>query len=314
MTWPQSSCQPICQPRVRVVAVGPDSRAAGCTVTKEVDASATTHDAHGTPSIRLARPYANDDIGQRERDSATEDLVEQLRSGCNPSQEHWLRQHLIILNARTASQMSRRYRNRGESEEDLQQVALLALTEAAQRFDPAVASSFHSYYVPTVRGSLRQHFRDRAWSVRPPRRLQQLQTLARMTEADLLTHLGRTPSVRDVALRLSREVKEIEEAFLLLNCFSPARLDQRIEDADGGSTLGETLSAPDDHHDAVEARILLAPLLRDLTQRDKRMVRMRFFDGLTQREIAEEVGVTQVHVSRLLRRILSDLRNAIDTS
>lgn len=254
------------------------------------------------------------------RHERTDRVVAELASLCearpgpghlpDPAREAALREQLITLNLPVAASVAGRYARRGIPEEDLRQVAYLALTQAARRFDATLGHSFLSFCVPTIRGEVRRHFRDQGWTIRPPRRLQELQADALRTRSELAMVLGREPSVSEVATALDEEPADVVEALELHVCFTPDSLDRPLGDHDGG-VLADLLGGADHEQGLVEARLVLAPLIQELGERDRRILRMRFFDGLTQREIAEEIGVTQMQVSRLLSRIYRDLRRGL---
>ena len=213
---------------------------------------------------------------------------------------------LIETNAGVARSMASRYRNRGIDLDDLEQVALLGLTKAAQRFDPDAGHDFLSYAVPTIRGELRRHFRDAGWMVRPPRRVQDLQSRISRAQEVLESELGRSPRPSEVAEHLDVEIDDVVEALTADGCFTPTSLDGPV--GDGSSSLGDLLGFEDRATEAAEARIVLEPLLQLLSARDQRILRMRYVDECTQQEIAEAIGLTQAQVSRVLTRILASLR------
>jgi RNA polymerase sigma-B factor len=213
---------------------------------------------------------------------------------------------LIETNAGVARSMASRYRNRGIDLDDLEQVALLGLTKAAQRFDPGAGHDFLSYAVPTIRGELRRHFRDAGWMVRPPRRVQDLQSRISRAQEELESSLGRSPRPSEVAVHLGVAIDDVVEALTADGCFTPTSLDGPV--GDGSSSLGDLLGFDDRATEAAEARIVLEPLVGRLSPRDRRILRMRFVDECTQQEIAEEIGLTQAQVSRVLTRILAGLR------
>jgi RNA polymerase sigma-B factor len=237
----------------------------------------------------------------------TDDLVAEL-AGC-PSDERReaLLEELIAVNMSVADSIVSRYRCRGIANEDLQQVAYLALTKAARRFDPQAGHDFLSFCVPTVRGEVRRHFRDHGWMVRPPRRIQELQQRISRGQEDLTVRRGRPPSADELAHELDESVDDVREAMDRQGCFTPASLDRPVGE-DDGTPLGELLGEQDEGQRAAEARVVLAPVVRRLGERDRRILSLRYFEGLTQREIAEDIGVTQMQVSRLLTRILRTLR------
>ncbi|MCW2736296.1 sigma-70 family RNA polymerase sigma factor [Nocardioides sp.] len=220
-----------------------------------------------------------------------------------------LTDQLIETNAGVARSMAARYRNRGIDLDDLEQVALLGLTKAAQRFDPDAGHDFLSYAVPTIRGELRRHFRDSGWMVRPPRRVQELQSRISRAQRELETQLHRSPRPTEVAVHLGESLESVVEALTADGCFMPTSLDGPV--GDGSSTLGDLLGHHDRALDSAEARIVLGPVVSRLTERDRLIVQLRFVEERTQQEIAESVGLTQAQVSRVLTRILGDLRSEL---
>ncbi|NUR08238.1 MAG: sigma-70 family RNA polymerase sigma factor [Nocardioidaceae bacterium] len=180
-----------------------------------------------------------------------------------------------------------------------------------------ILTGFLSYAAPTIRGHVRKHFRDAGWTIRPPRRLQELQSkIARVIE-DLTQELGRSPRPREISDRLDVHVDEVVEALTVddQGCFSPTHYDAPMATTSDSSAAPLSDVIPDervDGRDAAEARLMLAPAVRRLSERDRVILRMRFFDGCTQSEIGRAIGVTQMQVSRLLTRILDELRDQID--
>jgi RNA polymerase sigma-B factor len=219
---------------------------------------------------------------------------------------------LIEAYAPVARSMAARYRNRGIDLDDLEQVALLGLTKAAQRFNPDAGHDFMSYAVPTVRGELRRHFRDYGWMIRPPRRVQELQAKIRTVEQQLLAELGRSPRPSEIAARLEAPLEEVVEALASDGCFAPSSLDVPV--ADGASGLSDLLGSEDRELGRAEARIVVARALGRLSERDRRIVRMRFYEDRSQQEIGHVIGVAQTQVSRILTRILKDLRAQLEST
>jgi RNA polymerase sigma-B factor len=242
----------------------------------------------------------------RARARRTDAIVSDLRDVCREADAEELTRQLIETNAAVARSMASRYRNRGIDLDDLEQVALLGLTKAAQRFDPAAGHDFLSFAVPTVRGELRRHFRDSGWMVRPPRRVQDLQTRIAAAQEELEPRLRHSPRPSDIAAHLGEDVSDIVEALAADGCFTPTSLDAKV--ADGSSSLGDLLGEEDRALAQAEAKVMLEPLMRGLSARDRRIVRLRYFQEQTQQEIADAVGLTQAQVSRVLTRILADLR------
>jgi RNA polymerase sigma-B factor len=246
-----------------------------------------------------------------ERSERTLELLRQLAITTDEQQHRALLDELVVVNLGVAHSIAMRYRNRGISPDDLEQVARLGLVKAAQGFDPERQNDFLAYAVPTIRGEVRKHFRDHGWTVRPPRRIQELQSRI-MAAATELTHAnGRSPRPSELARHLDTNVEEIEEALSADGCFSPSSLDRPVSDEDGSASLGDLLPSDDADQEAAEARLMLEPAMRMLGERDRLILHLRFFKGMTQEEIAQEIGVTQMHVSRLLTRILKELRSEI---
>lgn len=242
-----------------------------------------------------------------ERRQRTNELFAEYCAATDETTRKSLLGDVVLENLGVAEALAQRYRNRGLSADDLQQVAYVALIRAAQKFDPEAGHDFLSYCVPTVRGELRRHFRDQGWMVRPTRRIQELQQSINAAEEELVQRLGRSPSARDFAEHLGEELDDIVEALAGDGCFAPASLDLPVG-VEGGASLGEMLGGLDGGHQAAEARAMLEPVLARLDERDRRIVRLRFVEDLTQAEIASRIGVTQMQVSRLLTRILKQLR------
>ncbi len=245
--------------------------------------------------------------GRASRARRTDDIVSELADCPAGSRRQGLVDQLIAANMSVADSIVSRYRSRGIATEDLRQVAYLALTKAAQRFDARAGHDFLSFSVPTIRGEVRRYFRDHGWMVRPPRRLQELQQRLTRAQSDLAFGLGRPASVQELADELDESEAHVREAMDGQGCFAPTSLDKPAGDEDG-SPLGELIGQQDPDQEAAEARVVLAPVVRRLGARDRRILRLRFFEGLTQREIAEDIGVTQMQVSRLLTRILGTLK------
>jgi RNA polymerase sigma-B factor len=210
-----------------------------------------------------------------------------------------------------ARRLASRYRHAGESQEDLEQVAYLGLVKAVDRYDPD-AGPLVRYAVPTILGELRRHFRDKGWGVHVPRSVQEnLLTINRCAER-LTTTLGRTPAAGDIAEATGMPLDDVIEALDAGASYTPAALDapQRGDDAESRS-LGEALGATDPNYELVELGQSIGPAFRDLPPREQRIVQLRFFEDLTQSEIAEQVGISQMHVSRLLRRALDRMHHAV---
>ncbi|RYU09529.1 sigma-70 family RNA polymerase sigma factor [Nocardioides iriomotensis] len=250
------------------------------------------------------------ELPRAERMARTADCLDEARHA-RPARRDNLVEQVVLLNMPVARSVAQRYRDRGLHEDDLDQVAYLALTRAAQNYDTELSSDFLSYAVPCIRGELKKHFRDSGWSVRPPRRVQELQARISSARSDMAQQLGRSPDRDELADELHVDGVDLDEAMSADGCFQPTSLDRPLVE-DSTTTVGERLT--DESHDlaSAEARMTLAPLVRRLGERDRRIVELRFFHQATQQEIAEDIGVTQMHVSRLITRILGNLREDLD--
>jgi RNA polymerase sigma-B factor len=242
---------------------------------------------------------------------AVDALVSQLDAAVDERTREDLIEQLVLANMGVARALARRYRGRGIALEDLEQVARLGLVAAARRFDPRRNRAFLAFAVPTIRGEILKHFRDLGWMVKPPRRIQELQASISVAAAKLTQELGRSPRPSELAEWLGADLEEVQEALATEGCYRPTSLDRPVGDESGSAALGDLIPIEDDAGRAAEARLLLAPLIQQLGQRDRQIVYLRFFRGWTQEEIGREIGVTQMHVSRLLSRILSELRDAL---
>ena len=262
-----------------------------------------------TPTQTLPHPSTNasPERDRRTRTERTRALVARLATCEDEALRHDLTNELAAVNMPVADSVVTRYRSRGIAIEDLRQVAYLALTKAARRFDPRAGHDFLSFCVPTIRGEVRRYFRDKGWMVRPPRRIQELQQRITRVQSDLTASLGRPPSAEQLAQHLGERPADVREALDGHGCFTPSSLDRPVGDEEGAA-LGELIGVEDGGQSAAEARVALAPVVRRLSRRDRHILELRFFEGLTQREIAEDIGVTQMQVSRLLSRIFRDLR------
>ncbi|WP_345643131.1 SigB/SigF/SigG family RNA polymerase sigma factor [Streptomyces tremellae] len=222
-----------------------------------------------------------------------------------------LRQEIAAAWLPMAHRVARGYRNRGESLEDLQQVAALGLTKAINRYDPTLGKAFETYAIPTVRGELRRHFRDFMWSVHVPRRVQELRNEVRRARQELARQPdGQTPSPARIAEHCGLTEREVRRGMGAQGSFSALSLDAPALGQDGeGSALQELLGEDDPAYGLVEEREAVRPCLRELPDRERRILYLRYFRDMTQSSIAEELGVSQMHVSRLISRTCARLRS-----
>lgn len=221
------------------------------------------------------------------------------------------REQLIANHINLVRYLASKFLNRGEELEDLVQVGTIGLIKAIDRFDPERGLEFTTYATPTIMGEIKRHFRDKGWSVRVPRRLQELSTKVSQATDALTSELHRTPSVAEIAERVGASVDEVLEAMESSSAYSSVPLEGGGEDDDAPSVLDQ-YAAEDNEIDATDNRMLLEGIIQDFSSREKDIIRMRFEDGLTQSEIAQSLGISQVQVSRLLRRTLARIHDKID--
>ena len=223
------------------------------------------------------------------------------------------RDQLVMNHLNLVRFLASKFKNRGEPVEDLVQVGTIGLIKAIDRFDPERGLEFTTYATPTIMGEIKRHFRDKGWSVRVPRRLQELSSKVNQATDELTNQLQHTPSVEEIAEHLGTSVEEVLEAMESSSAYSSVPLEG------GGSSDDEEAPSIIDHYATEDAdlaasddRIVLDQAIADFSPREQEVIRMRFVDGLTQVEIAERLGVSQVQVSRLLRRTLRRLQDKID--
>jgi RNA polymerase sigma-B factor len=222
-----------------------------------------------------------------------------------------VRGELVELHLPLVEHCARRFLNRGEPFEDLVQVGTIGLIKAVDRFDTERGVEFSTYATPTILGEIKRHFRDKGWAIRVPRRLQELRMSIATTTSELSQQLGRSPTPREVAERLGVSMEDVLEGIESANAYATLSLDAGDSGEGGISSMLETIGATDDALHHVEIRESIRPLLDRLPQREKHILMLRFFRQMTQSQIAEEVGLSQMHVSRLLTRTLNELRDSI---
>lgn len=221
------------------------------------------------------------------------------------------RDELVQLHAPLVEHCARRFRNRGEPFEDLVQVGSIGLIKAIDRFDTDRGVEFSTYATPTIIGEIKRHFRDKGWAIRVPRRLQELRMHISAASAELNQSLGRSPTPSELADRIGCSVEEVIEGIESSNAYSTLSLDAGDSSEDGAMTMLDTMGVDDAAIEHVELRESLKPLLEQLPAREKNILMLRFFKNMTQSQIAAEVGVSQMHVSRLLNKTLEHLREAL---
>ncbi|MEA2143089.1 MAG: polymerase sigma-B factor [Solirubrobacteraceae bacterium] len=225
-----------------------------------------------------------------------------------------IRDRLIERALPLAHQVARRYNRSGEPFDDLLQVARLGLCKAVERFDPARGVAFSTYAVPTMVGEIKRHFRDTGWAIHVPRSLQERVLKVERAGKALSSQLGRAPTVGEIAEATRMDVETTLEALEAASAYEARSLDAPAPaDDQEGRAYVETLGARDDAYELVDDRGAVASAMRTLPLRERRILHMRFMEDMTQSEIAERVGVSQMQVSRLLRRSLQRLREVADT-
>jgi RNA polymerase sigma-B factor len=253
-------------------------------------------------------PHAN--AASTDRSTARMLFVE-LRALKDGSPEYAeLRNRLVRMHLPLVEHLARRYRNRGEPLDDLTQVATIGLIKSVDRFDPDRGVEFSTYATPTVVGEIKRHFRDKGWAVRVPRRLQELRLALTTATAELSQQHGRSPTVHELAEKLAISEEEVLEGLESANAYSTLSLDVPDTD-DDAPAVADRLGADEAALESVEYRASLRLLLEDLPPREKRILLLRFFGNMTQSQIAQEVGISQMHVSRLLARTLAKLRDRL---
>lgn len=249
--------------------------------------------------------------GPADIQTRTRALFAEMQEGGEYAAEH-ARGRLVELHLPLAEYLARRFGNRGELHEDLVQVATIGLIKAIDRFDLERGVAFSTYATPTIVGEIKRHFRDRGWTIRVPRRLQEIQAVINQAVSDLGQELGRSPTVAEIAHRVGMSEEEILEGLESANAYSPLSLDAPDPSGEMGAVI-EQLGDEDDALSAVIDRETVKPLLDQLDARAKRILMLRFFHNMTQSQIAEDLGISQMHVSRLLSRTLAQLRAGIES-
>ncbi|MGW4499995.1 SigB/SigF/SigG family RNA polymerase sigma factor [Micromonospora sp. NPDC004336] len=222
-----------------------------------------------------------------------------------------LRDRVIEAWLPLANHLAYRYSGRGEPTGDLAQTAALGLIKAVDRFDASRGVDFAGFAIPTILGEIKRHFRDRTWNIRVPRRLQELRLRISEANGALTQTLNRAPTVADIAAHLDITEEEVLEGLEGARAYNAVSLSTPIGDGDSATELGDTLGAEDDEFALAELRVALGPALATLDEREQKILTLRFYGNLTQSEIAAQVGVSQMHVSRLLARALGKLRGQL---
>ena len=241
--------------------------------------------------------------------SADREMFEQLAAlEAGTSEHEALRAALIERHLPLVTFMARKFADRGEPLDDLIQVGTIGLIKAIDRFEISKGFEFSTFATPTIVGEIKRHFRDKTWAVRVPRRLQELGASVTKATTELTQKLDRSPTPKEIAKHLRITVDDVAEALESNAAYSTVSLDVTSETS---TSIGETFGALDEALEGVEYRESLKPLLAQLDDREKRILQMRFFDNLSQSQIATELGISQMHVSRILNKVLTHLREGL---
>jgi RNA polymerase sigma-B factor len=222
-----------------------------------------------------------------------------------------IRDQLVEMHLPLVEYLARRFRNRGEWLDDLIQVATIGLIKSIDRFDLERGVEFSTYATPTIVGEIKRHFRDKGWAVRVPRRLQELKLSLTKAISELAQRNGRAPTVGELASHLQMTEEEVLEGLESANAYSTVSLDAPDSGDEDAPAVADSLGIIDEALEGVEYRESLKPLLEKLPPREKKILLLRFFGNMTQSQIATELGISQMHVSRLLARTLTQLREGL---
>ncbi|WP_336205010.1 SigB/SigF/SigG family RNA polymerase sigma factor [Nonomuraea sp. LPB2021202275-12-8] len=240
--------------------------------------------------------------------TAEELLAEMVRDGTPDSQRERLRERIVEMHRPLAMEIARRYRYRGEPLEDLLQAAYVGLMKAVNGFDPTLGHAFRGYAVVTMTGEVKRHFRDRTWAIRVPRLYQERRSELNRLVADLSQDLGRSPTVAELAAKMKITEEDVLLTLDASAAYSTLSLDAPLGTEEDAASLGDVIPEDDDTLSTMVDREAVKPLIDALPSREKHILLLRFFGNMTQAEIAAEFGISQMHVSRILRKVLDQLR------
>jgi RNA polymerase sigma-B factor len=261
---------------------------------------------HHPSDAAAPRAYPAPTDAREARTRADRALLARAHAGDREAREQLVQRFLPL-----ARQLARRYQRGGEPLDDLVQVASLGLLKAIDRFDPDRATAFSSFAVPTILGELKRHFRDKGWSVRVPRDLQELTVKLEPANEALTRELGRAPTTTELSERLGVSVEQVLEAREASGAYRAVSLDRpRDDDDDAADGLGAAYGVVDSGFSEAEDAATVHRLMRVLNEREREVLRLRFAEDLTQAEIGERIGVSQMHVSRIIRQAIGKLQRA----
>ncbi|MBB6343793.1 SigB/SigF/SigG family RNA polymerase sigma factor [Nonomuraea muscovyensis] len=243
--------------------------------------------------------------------TAEELLAEMVREGTPESVRERLRERIVEMHRPLAMEIARRYRYRGEPLEDLLQAAYVGLMKAVNGFDPTLGHAFRGYAVVTMTGEVKRHFRDRTWAIRVPRLYQERRSELNRLVADLSQTLGRSPTVAELAAKMNISEEDVLLTLDASAAYSTLSLDAPLGADDDAASLGDVIPEDDDTLSTMVDREAVKPLIDALPSREKHILLLRFFGNMTQAEIAAEFGISQMHVSRILRKVLDQLRTEL---
>ncbi|NEA83363.1 SigB/SigF/SigG family RNA polymerase sigma factor [Actinospica acidiphila] len=256
-------------------------------------------------TVSPRKPHSHDDAPETTRE------FERLAGLPDGPERRRLRDDLVTAWLPMAERIAVRFRGRGEALEDLYQVAALGLVKAVDHYDPARGNAFEAYAVPTVTGEIKRHFRDHMWTLHVPRRVQDLRNRVRTAAKELSqTTPGRPPTVAEIAEHARLTEAEVRTGTEALECFSALSLEAEMPGTDGYA-LGDSIGGPDPAYDAVVDRVAVRPCLEALPERERLILYLRFFKGMTQSGIADQLGISQMHVSRLLSSCFAQVREEL---
>jgi RNA polymerase sigma-B factor len=269
----------------------------------------TSPDLQAVPADAPAAAPVSENRNRAERTAPLFVELASLEKG-DPRRER-LREILVEEHLPLVRHFARRFSNRGEPFDDLLQVGTLGLIAAIDRFDPTRGVEFLSFAVPTITGEIKRHFRDQGWSVRVPRRLQELHLSLNAAVSELSQKNGHAPTPSELAEHLGIPRAEVLEGLAVANAYRSSSLDERLSGEEDSPTLAATLGEEDAALEGVEYRESLQPLLATIPARERRILILRFFGNMTQSQIAADIGISQMHVSRLLSQTLAKLREGL---
>ncbi|SCE27574.1 RNA polymerase sigma-B factor [Streptomyces sp. SolWspMP-5a-2] len=273
----------------------------------DADAEAGTAGLDGLPEIP---PY--DQVGPVDARALSKTLFERLESLEEGTLDYsYVRNTLVELNLALVKFAASRFRSRSEPMEDIVQVGTIGLIKAIDRFELSRGVEFPTFAMPTIIGEIKRFFRDTSWSVRVPRRLQELRLDLAKAGDELAQKLDRAPTVAELAERLGIPAEEVVEGMAASNAYTASSLDAQPAEDDSEGTLADRIGYEDNGLEGIEYVESLKPLIAELPSRDRKILSLRFVAGMTQSEIGEELGISQMHVSRLLSRTLTRLRRGL---